>query len=212
MSVCFWRCNWIAVLFTLISTDAAAQFFQRFDSAVKDSTCYVITTGNKSKTALIAGQFNLKDSVSTHVGLVLKVDGRNMVFHVTDSKAEINAFKIEPLEAFLSAEHVFYASLWRIQLPTNDYISILAALDDFQLRPIRFDFSFETGNGDSLYCSEFCAAVLMQSENLNLHFRPVRKELPEFHRSVLERESLVYYPVDFFQNSTSFSKLFEAFK
>lgn len=212
MLVCSWRCSWLVIVLTLLSNDSAAQFSKAFDKAVKDSTCYLIATGNRSKTALIAGQFNLKDSISTHVGIVMKVDGKSTVFHVTDGKTEYNAFRIEPLDTFLSADHVYYASLWRIRLPTDDYDSIVTALEEFKSASIRFDFDFETGNGNSLYCSEFCAAVLMQSGDLNLHFRPVRKELPEFYRSVLKRDHLVYYPVDFYQNSTSFLKVFEAYK
>lgn len=77
-------------------------------------------------------------------------------------------------------------------------------------KPVWFDGSFIIANDDSLYCSEFCARVLNNLGVTALKFNPITIELKNaFFQSVLERNFLTYFPVDFFESTNLFKKVFE---
>lgn len=202
----------VAVVLLLASIAANSQFHKQFDRVIKDSTLYLITSGNKSKTALIAQNFNLRDTVSTHVGIAFKRDGKAHVFHVTDVDRQLNALKLEPVDQFLESASVIYASLWRIAITTSEWTQFEQRLDLLSIRRCDFDYDFLLNNGDKLYCSEFCALLLSEVTCGRINFSPVAKPLDEFYRSVLHRDDLIYFPVDFFNATPFVTHIIEAYK
>lgn len=85
-------------------------------------------------------------------------------------------------------------------------------LKSYPGRKIVFDVSFSLNNDDTLYCSEFCATVLNSIGLGTCHFTPVKKKLNDrLFVTILKREELIYYPVDFFR-ATNYFRLTKEFK
>ncbi len=188
---------------------ARGQIAERFDEIVKDSTLYLVTVGNPTKAHLIAGQFSLRDTLSTHVGFAARQDGQLKVYHVTDVNPKKSALRKESLVEFLQTSRYNYVSIWRVALSNRDFRSIMDQIELVSQREVSFDYDFDLANGNALYCSEFCAAILNSAVIDGMHFAPEKRTLSEFYQKVLKREVLTYYPVDFFQSSYRMVKLAE---
>lgn len=208
-----WVCKLASNVFLLLVIASChtvhGQIADQLGRIVKDSTLYFITVGNPSKTHLIARQFSIRDSLSTHVGLVIREDGKVKVYHVTDVNPTKSALRVESLDEFFLVARYQYTSLWRVVLSDDDFTRVLEQLESISSHEVSFDYDFDLANGNSLYCSEFCAGILNRADVDGLHFGPEQKELSEFYRKVLGRDVLTYFPVDFFQSSFRILKLAE---
>lgn len=197
--------------FTLI-----AQEYENISTAIKkiepdENSLYFFCRGTLRKSSLIAQKFNIADTNITHVALGFFEMGKPVIFHVSDNCSVPGcALRIDSLQSFLNTQDIYYFSIW--QFKTDEIVvkkAKKACLEMFS-KPIWFDGSFIIANDDSLYCSEFCARILNNLGEAAIKFDPITVELKNaFFQSVLERNYLTYFPVDFFQNSNLFSKLFE---
>lgn len=176
---------------------------------LEENTVYIVARGTRSKSSLVAHQFNLTDTNITHVGLGLYKNGELLLYHVSD-KTYGSALAMDSLETFISPEDVYFLEAWKVNTTKNEFERIRSACIYYSTRMIYFDAQFKLGDNDSLYCSEFCAAVLRYANRDKFDFIPRRLILNNpVYESVLDRKMLVYFPVDFFQNSKYVSKIFE---
>lgn len=173
----------------------------------RERTIYMFCRGTRSKTGSIGRRFNQTDTNSTHAGIGFFDRGRVHIYHVTDEPGG-NALRIDSSDAFFSRADMYYFSIWEMVVTTEEFKRFRWALDSFGRRNIAFDISFRLRDDDSLYCSEFCAAVLKKSLK-HFPFAPVRRQLTnKLYAAFLNRTEIWYYPVDFFQ-SAGFRKLWE---
>lgn len=201
----------LAMPFTLI-----AQEYNNILAAVKkiepdEKSLYFFCRGTLRKSSLIAQKFNIADTNITHVGLGFFELSKPVIFHVSDySCTPGSALRKDSLQSFLDTQDIYYFSIW--QYKTDEIVVKKAKEACLQMsrKPIWFDGSFIIANDDSLYCSEFCARVLNNLDVAVLKYDPITIELNNaFFQSVLERNFLTYFPVDFFQSSNLFTKVFE---
>ena len=171
---------------------------------------YVFCRGTKSKSQLIAHKFNISDTNITHIGIGFMKNGKAKIYNVSDLYFENNALHIDSIESFIKTSDVYFISVWRMDIDLNISNKIKTLCEEYSKRQIFFDRSFTISNNDTLYCSEFCATILNNTNSDELKFSPVSKKLNNsLYESVLKREVLTYYPVDFFQSSQKFIKVFE---
>lgn len=170
---------------------------------VEKKTLYIVCRGTRSKSFVIAKQFNLKDSVATHAGIGFVQNNEFKIFNITNEKIPI---RIESFSSFILNDDVYYVGLWKIRVSSLEYKRAIDFINMTIQRNIRFDYDFKLNNGDSLYCSELCVLVLKFANRKKFNFQPTIKKLNDpLICNVLKRKTLSYYPVDFFSGNRNFS-------
>lgn len=202
----------ILVYFFSINTfgqkKAVVDYIKR-EHLLKDRTIYLFGRGTRTKSALIAHQFNIIDTNITHVGIGFLENGQLNLYNVSDNNRG-SALKIDSLESFIESPDVYYLEIWQLEITLDIFEKMANDCKRYAAKRIFFDNSFIIANDDSLYCSEFCAKVLESANRQDLSFVPRHFVLDNsFYEAFLERKILVYFPVDFFQENSFFSKIFE---
>jgi len=173
---------------------------------------YMLCKGTKSKMPIVARQFNYEDTNSTHVGIGLVINGKLVIYNMVNTSREI-ALRQDSMGSFLQDETVFYFSIWK----ANGTQLELKRLRSFIEKKVNsrpgFDNMFDLNNGDQLlYCSEFCLKALIAANKKKYSFQPRVISLEnQLFENILKRKILKYMPVDFFQRSTYFKKLYEQY-
>ena len=178
---------------------------------ISEDRIYIFSRGTRSKAYLLAHQFNIRDTNSTHVGIGFYQDHRFFIYNVIDEAPEgKSALVINSLDSFLLGEDVSSFSLWECANSVQDLALMKTLLRNYMNKKIAFDVQFKLAEDDSLYCSEFCAQVLNRLGGKKFDFHPITKPLNNpLLEAVLGRMNIYYYPVDFFQRSAFVRKVYE---
>ncbi|NRR93145.1 hypothetical protein HSX10_16330 [Winogradskyella undariae] len=169
----------------------------------KDNT-YLIFRGTNTKQGYFAKQFNIKDSLSTHVGILQFKDSEWLIYNVSDFKDNFSDFKTQNLNEFLTCRDgkVLYLSVWTIK--GNDLKEtrlITSVLKEYKKNKIEFDRYFSLNDSTKLYCSEFVNIVLKSVDSTKFNFKPIKRELKGVYKTYFKKDTLNYYPVDIFEFS-----------
>ncbi len=78
---------------------------------------YLIFRGTNTKEGFFARDFNIKDTLSSHVGILIHNQPNWYVYNVSDFKDDSSDYKKQKIEDFFNfkKENIFYASLWKIE-------------------------------------------------------------------------------------------------
>ncbi len=169
---------------------------------------YLLCRGTQQKMGLIADRFNLNDPYSTHVGIGLVEKGILIVYSVNNDTYGKTALVREKLDSFVGGNDVLYWSVWQCKTSARELSILKKVLYSYRLKKIVFDMDFEANN-NKFYCSEFCATVLKKINPEKFSFPLTQKPLDAIFAAVLRKNTLHYYPVDFFQNSDRIRKIYE---
>ena len=175
----------------------------------KKNTIYIFSRGTKTKSGIIAEKFNNQDHKITHVGIGFVEHNQLKIYNVVDVDTLQTALVISNLKSFIN-ESVYYVSVWKCDNNYADFQNLKKIYKAYRCKKIYFDFSFNLNDGNRMYCSEFCATVLKETNLIKFNFQPKVMKLDPFYKTVLERAYLIYYPVDFFEDSPYFTKIFES--
>lgn len=171
----------------------------------KKNAFYLIAKGTRSKSYLIAKNFNVRDENITHVGIGFLENGEFKIFHVTDVNK--NAFKINTINQFVNDQSTYYLGIWESKISKSKFNKLKNICKNYKNKNVIFDYSFQLNNNEfKLYCSEFCENVL---KKIGFKFKPYYKKLNPFYKNVLKRDILEYFPVDFFQMNKNFKLVYE---
>lgn len=177
---------------------------------LKDNEIYIVCRATKNKQSIITKDFNLKDSLITHIGLGIKSGNDLKIYNVSNTKKSDkgSSLLVESLDAFLKVDDLIAYSVWSIKI--GDKINKLnVLLEDMSKRKVEFDYDFSLENGEEkLYCSEFVYKMMILSEIIN-NVKPTVKTLNTFYSNALKKNELHYIPVDFFQGMEGFQKVHE---
>ena len=198
------------LLSLLLSQLGLAQHLKNLDKVqLNPKAMYLVTRGTTSKGAIIANQFNLSDRCSTHVGIGIVENGYLKIFHVTnEEKDSPSALAKETVQRFVDVTDAEYLSIWECQTATANVALLRNLLYSYFGEKIAFDFNFNDEDDENMYCSEFCVKVLKKL-NSDFNFPLVEIQLDSFYSLALGRETLKYWPVDFFQRDGNFVKIYE---
>lgn len=172
------------------------------------NSVYLICTGSRQKQGFIAERFNLKDHDATHVGLGIVEHNQLLIFSVDNDRGSQSALQAVTLDDFARSNGLRYLSIWEYKSSKKTLKKLKQILCKFLQRKIVFDMDFDSGN-EKLYCSEFCAVVLQKWNHREFCYQQSEKKLDDLYRGLLNRSSLHYYPVDFFQIDGKFKKIYE---
>ncbi|MDN3677425.1 YiiX/YebB-like N1pC/P60 family cysteine hydrolase [Flavobacterium paronense] len=176
---------------------------------LEKNTIYIFSRGTQTKSGIIAEKFNSHDRKITHVGIGFWEHNDIRIYHVVDIDSSQTALVITDLKSFIN-ESVYYLSIWKCDNNTIDFKNLKKICKRYSSKKIYFDFSFNLNDGNTLYCSEFCATVLNETNSDIFNFKPKVMQLDTFYKTVLERDELLYYPVDFFEDDNCFTKIYES--
>lgn len=178
--------------------------------AFEKNTVYLICSGSRHKQGFIAKDFNLIDRNATHIGLGLVEKNELMVYNVNVDHGGQSALQAESLPSFTGDQGTRYYSIWAYRSSTQEMKKLKRILRKLLSTRITFDMEFEANN-NKLYCSEFCAMVLQQWKPQLFCYTLSTKTLNGLYKSALNRAVLHYFPVDFFQVSCAFRKVYECY-
>jgi hypothetical protein len=149
---------------------------------------------------IIADEFNIADTNSTHVGIGYNEKGKSLIINVTnDASRKNNALVIEPLNKFIESDEVVSCSIYRLKVSNAEYRKFKAIIKKIQPKKIVFDFQFNLFNEDTLYCSELCYQILSQIDSGIIRTPFIRRKITNpFIKTAINREYLDYIPVDFY--------------
>lgn len=190
--------------------DSNSTFLEELKS--DDSQVYLIYRGTNSKEGFFAKEFNISDTLSTHVGLLIYDKGNSIVHHVVDTKSLPSDYKVETIDDFLNIEKedIYYTSIWQINhLDTFNFKSIKRNLEKFNKLKIKFDKSFSSKDSTKLYCSEFIFKVLNNIDSEKFNIKTRKRKLSGIYKTYFRKDTLEYYPVDVFQFNGNIVKVKE---
>lgn len=181
------------------------------DLKFEQHTIYIVCRGTKAKSGLIAEKFNSTDKNITHVGIGYYDKNELKIYNVTDRDSSKTALLIDNLDSFASASAgTYYLSIWKCNNTEGEYLKLKETCSGYSKHKLYFDFSFTLNANDNiLYCSEFCSRILKTTNSKKFDFTPKMLDLEPYYQAILNRKQLQYYPVDFFEESIYFTKIFE---
>jgi len=156
---------------------------------------YLIFRSTENKINIIAKDFNISDTLMTHVGLGIYFENKIMIYNIDVSDID-SALKVDNLESFTSINQIKAFSIWKLPVNNTQYRKLKNYLLDLRNNFFEFDYSF-TRNNKKYYCSEFVYEMLLKS-NIIKQTLYVSKELNSFYSKALKKDTLIYIPVDSF--------------
>lgn len=174
---------------------------------------YLVTRSTENKQNIIAKDFNIKDSLSTHIGIGYFENQKFKIYNVSNVEVNTNGSSliIDSYESFINLKDFKYCSIWSCVLEVDKMNKFKQLLKTFEDKELTFDHEFDLKN-NSFYCSEFVFNVLKLLDEIKFNFKPQTIILTDFYQNVLKREKLTYIPVDFFQTNQIFTIEYEKYK
>ena len=203
----------LMVAFLLLQVNAFSQLLVDFSKIpLDDDTFYIVSRGTNGKVGMMAGTFNTVEYCSTHVGLAIAEHGELQVYHISnDNPDRHTALVKESAEAFSTCEGAVYFSIWQYQSALDILPKLKSMLQNYAAKDILFDYDFNADDDSKLYCSEFCVNVLQAVNNRAFNYPLATIKLDALCSFALGKEILAYWPVDFYQSSGDFKKVYEAY-
>ncbi len=199
----------------LVCNEVVSQSKAVFDSlhqvfSPNKKSIYLVCRGTQSKKFIVGDKFNLCDTNSTHVGIAFSLKNELLIYSVEDVTSQKSALQAHSIKSFVYPHDIFYLSIWQAKVNRSELKRLRKLCNDYARRQLFFDYLFQLGENDTLYCSEFCAMMLNKSYLKDLKFQPtIRGIFDSFYEIILGRKYLFYYPVDFFQVNGLFTKIVE---
>ena len=189
--------------FILIINATKENFISKIENYQKGT--YLVLLGNKNKLSdKIKNGFNyLKNSKYNHVGfLIISSSGLHIIDVHPDAIRKF-PFLIKKDFRNLILNHnnqIEYISIWKIKnLKSETLLGKLNFKDT-----IHYDYNFDNKTSNKLYCSEFVAKTLENIFHEDSKFILLTKKLNKLEEMILRKDSIQYYPVDFFIKNSHF--------
>lgn len=177
---------------------------------LKIDSVYLAFRGTNTKQGFFAKDFNIRDTSSSHVGLLLNIKNTWKVFHVSDFNDVTSDLKCENVDVFFDVEKekIIYAGIWGInQISDSNLIVLKNELNLALKKKIKFDKSFELNNSNKLYCSEFVNLMLLKIDPYKFNIPLNKRVLKGIYKQYFQKDSLIYYSVDAFHFNNNFYKI-----
>lgn len=201
------------IIFNLLVFLLCQNIFSQKTREKDINAIYLVCRSSQSKKSVIAEDFNLNDSLITHIGLGYVEKDSLVVFNVSNDKKSIDNSSLlrESLNSFIYQEGISYYSVWEYKTNALEINKLKKIIAEYLKRRIDFDYSFKIGKDkhSELYCSEFVYEVLSKTNRKKFYCLPETRKLNLFYSRALHREILEYIPVDFFTKFNVFTKIYE---
>ena len=187
------------ILVTLLTftNDALSQAYPKWDN----QHIYLVGRSTSFKAGVIAKEFNIKDTMLTHIGLGIFINDTFKIYNVSNSDQNNDGSNLlcQSIEEFTSISDILELKIFKKKVTKDKRNELIRNIRIYEHRKIVFDEAFLYQNSDSLYCSEFVFNILKEVKIIKtprVFFKT--KTLSPFQRYALKRDELFYIPVDFF--------------
>ncbi len=153
-----------------------------------------------SKHNIIAGDFNIKDTLLTHIGIGY-YDGNNLtIFNMSPTKTDSKGSNliVEGLAEFIDYEDILYFAVYEVKADSAEISKMKKLFNNYRNKVYLFDQQFVLFRNEALYCSELVAKTLFDVNPERFKIRPTIKKLNYFYSNMLKVNNFTYIPVDFF--------------
>ena len=178
---------------------------------LEPQTIYLVQRGTTGKLGNFAKDFNIKNKYASHLGIGFISDGKLSIYHVYVKKnSHKNNLYTETIEDFTKPEDLNYFSIWKLNnIDPEKFKQIKSTIISSGQENIEFDFDFDENN-EKLYCSEYVVRELRKN-NIEI-MQDHTKKAAGIASQMLRKDTLIYFPVDGFENSDKTEKIFEWIK
>lgn len=170
--------------------------FSQVENHYEKYSAYLFYRSTENKINIIAKDFNLSDTLMTHVGLGILFDKEILIYNV-NYVDNGNALSVDTFDEFLNIYDIRAFSVWKLNITKNQYKKLKKNLLEIKSKYYVFDFDFSLSNNE-YYCSEFVYDILRNSNILSKKIN-FSKNLNQFYSKALKRDTLMYIPIDSFQ-------------
>ena len=160
---------------------------------------YLILRSDDSKISSKIRNYNFfKDSLYSHIGILLLQKNKKNVYHVHPNSNKDNMILKESLTEFLTLKKhkIEYYSIFLVDGLIKEKVENI--LDKEVKKGIGFDYDFDYQDSSKLYCSEFVAKVISHCVKDSINFNFLTRKTSFFLRMINKKDSITYLPVDFF--------------
>lgn len=197
------------IVFMLYFSIVKGQLIDLNNINFTENAIYLVCRSSKQKISFIAKDFNLLDSLITHIGIGIFENNELVVYNVSNfkkNKKESSLIK-ESYDEFISLDDIVYVSIWKKEIKNNKK-RIIETINFYENLIIDFDFSFDLKTNKQLYCSEFVYKVFKDARILEKTYNPTKKKLEGMYAINLGG-TFKYIPVDFFITDKTIEKIYE---
>ncbi|HSD13308.1 MAG TPA: hypothetical protein VLB74_01530, partial [Flavobacterium sp.] len=192
--------KFIWLLIVLIFTSCAKD-----DLKLNKEKCYLVFRESDSKEGFFVKKFNLGNSKVTHVGFLIYNEMSWKVFHAINKNG--NCIEQIEFDDFCdSGKRKLHLEFLEI-LDFNSKTKLVSKIDSIKKCNLKFDYSFSNTATKSIYCSRFVCKILEATDSDKYHFDLREKKLNAIESSFLNKERLLYYPVDIFLFDRRFKRI-----
>ena len=132
--------------------------------AMIDDANDIIQTGDivlrcgRDMTSYKIREMSETDKTYSHAGIAVVTDTGVFIYHLTppelDEPKEDTAIRREPLEKFANPENNFELGVGRFPLSKEQVSRVISHLESMRAAKVSFDFLFDLGTKNKMYCSE----------------------------------------------------------
>ena len=133
-------------------------------------------------------------------------DGELKIFEILPPDVSHNAVTQTSWEDFYTDEYSFLG-VWELNSDAQGIADLKAYLENSVRTKKTYDFMFDLNSEDELYCSELVVKAINKLSGFSID--PIKRPLLEKHKMLLRKDTLEYYPVDFFIDDDRFKKILE---
>lgn len=207
-----WPLYWVSeiergtsiILMTFILLFPSCSDGSRVEEMILKENGYLIFRSYDGKFSGAISNYNAGVTKVSHVGLLLFMHNQWTVSHFLDGP--IQGLRLDSLEEFIDGnpDHV---SIWKIEVENDgSYQEVLRYMEHHLKEKTQYDHHFLLNN-DRLYCSEYVVEALQILNAKSFTFIPHRKLLSSMERAYFQRDTLIYYPVDIFQQHEDIKRI-----
>jgi len=207
------KCIIICALISLTNCkDNSNNLFWK-DVQLNENQVYLVFRGTNSKEGFFARDFNIQDTLSSHVGLLISDKANWSVYHIIDFKNKNSSdLRKQSIKEFFDSkkENITYVSFWEVNnLDSFKAKQIKKELNNYLSKFIKFDKLFTLKDSTKMYCSELIFKVLHKADSINFNFQRHKRKLNGIYATYFRKDTLEYYPVDIFQKNKNIRKIKE---
>lgn len=114
---------------------------------------------------------NEKEKIYSHAGIVIMKDGRPLVCHIAPNDPKDDTIQMVPIDSFINPEKNLRCALYRYQLSDREKDSLNEILLKYKARNIRFDWLYDLGTNDKMYCAELIDKALREATSDRIHIK-----------------------------------------
>lgn len=177
-----------------------------FGQVFKNDNIYIIGSGSVAKQYLIANDFNLKHKYLTHILIGYVSNGKLILFEINPDKG-INSYIHQTDWVDFSSQFNNYIGIWEYKTNSLTIKKLEKIIKNKIIQKTTYNFNFDLNLNNQEYCSQFVANCL--NELIDFKFKSTVKKLNNKYKSLLKKNEIEYFPVDFFLSDPRFSQIYE---